>query len=147
MSGPLTVPFAIAALFLPGLYKLLFAVLAGISGVLASYGVWRNERERTVRAEKKAEPPLAKEKLQEVEDQFRTLSDEQKAAVKRVLVVGLVTAQQMSSYLQDVAHFPGAADVLPLIEGKTTLIKRDFTGYYEITPELRDALMGYLEGK
>jgi hypothetical protein len=41
MSGPLTVPFAIAALILPGLYKLLFAILAVLCGVFSSYRVWR----------------------------------------------------------------------------------------------------------
>jgi hypothetical protein len=41
MSGPLTVPFAIAALVLPGFYKLLFAVLAVLCGVFSSYRVWR----------------------------------------------------------------------------------------------------------
>lgn len=46
MSGPLTVPFAIVALFVPGLYKLLFGILAIASGVLSSYLVWRNERQR-----------------------------------------------------------------------------------------------------
>lgn len=46
MSGPLTVPFAIVTLFVPGLYRLLFGVLAITSGVFSSYLVWRNERER-----------------------------------------------------------------------------------------------------
>jgi len=41
MSGPLTVPFAIAALVLPGFYKLLFGVLAVLCGVFSSYRVWR----------------------------------------------------------------------------------------------------------
>ncbi len=44
MSGPLTVPFAIAALFVPGFYKLLFAVLAVVCGVFSSYRVWRTAR-------------------------------------------------------------------------------------------------------
>src|SRR6516162_6679145 len=46
MSGPLTVPFAIVAFFVPGLYRLLFGVLAVASGVFSSYLVWRNERRR-----------------------------------------------------------------------------------------------------
>jgi hypothetical protein len=46
MSGPLTVPFAVATIFVPGLYKLLFGALAIVSGVFSSYRVWRNERER-----------------------------------------------------------------------------------------------------
>jgi hypothetical protein len=50
MSGPLTVPFAIAALFSPGFYKLLFAALAIVCGVSSSYEVWRNERKRAVRS-------------------------------------------------------------------------------------------------
>jgi hypothetical protein len=41
MSGPLTVPFAIAALVLPGFPKLLFAGLAIVCGVFSSYRVWR----------------------------------------------------------------------------------------------------------
>ncbi len=147
MSGPLTVPLAILAVFVPGLYKLLFALLAVACGFFSSYRVWRNERERAVRSEKKAEPPFAKEKLQEVEGQYRALSDEQKAGVKKLLLAGRMTPQQMSSYLQDVAHFPGASDVLSLIEGRTTLVKRDFTGYYEITPDLKDALAAYLADK
>jgi hypothetical protein len=44
MSGPLTVPFAIAVLFVPGFYKLLFGVLAIICGVFSSYRVWRTAR-------------------------------------------------------------------------------------------------------
>jgi len=50
MSGPLTVPFAIAALFAPGFYKLLFATLAIVCGVSSSYEVWRNERKRARRS-------------------------------------------------------------------------------------------------
>jgi hypothetical protein len=50
MSGPLTVPFAIAALVAPGLYKVLFATLAIVCGVLSSYEVWRNERKRSRRS-------------------------------------------------------------------------------------------------
>lgn len=46
MSGPLTVPLAVAALFVPGVYKLLFAALAVICGVFSSYRVWRSERQR-----------------------------------------------------------------------------------------------------
>jgi hypothetical protein len=49
MSGPLTVPFAIAALFAPGFYKVLFAALAVVCGVSSSYEVWRNERKRARR--------------------------------------------------------------------------------------------------
>jgi len=44
MSGPLTVPFTLAALLLPGLLKPIFAVLAITSGVFSSYHVWRNGR-------------------------------------------------------------------------------------------------------
>ncbi len=44
MSGPLTVPFAIAVLFVPGFYKLLFGVLAVVCGVFSSYRVWRAAR-------------------------------------------------------------------------------------------------------
>jgi len=47
MSGPLTVPFAIIALLAPGLYKVLFAILAILSGVFSSYLVWRKERQRS----------------------------------------------------------------------------------------------------
>jgi hypothetical protein len=46
MSGPLTVPLVVLAFLVPGLYKPLFAVLAIISGVFASYRVWRSERKR-----------------------------------------------------------------------------------------------------
>ncbi len=46
MSGPLTVPFTLAALFAPGYLKPIFAVLAITSGVFASYQVWRNARQR-----------------------------------------------------------------------------------------------------
>jgi hypothetical protein len=44
MSGPLTVPFTIGALLLPGLLKSIFAILAITSGVFSSYHVWRNAR-------------------------------------------------------------------------------------------------------
>src|SRR5882762_1191088 len=49
MSGPLTVPLAIGALFAPGFYKLLFGTLAIVCGVSSSYEVWRNERKRARR--------------------------------------------------------------------------------------------------
>ena len=45
MSGPLTVPFAIIALLVPGLYKVLFGILAIVSGEFSSL-VWRKERQR-----------------------------------------------------------------------------------------------------
>jgi hypothetical protein len=147
MSGPLTVPFAIAALLVPGLYRLLFATLAVASGVGSSYVVWRNERERAVLSERRGLPQCSPDKLQEVEDQYRTLTVEQQVAVRKILLAGRMTIQQMSAYLQDVARFPGAGDVLPLIELKTTLIKRDYIGYYEITPAMKDALEAYLEDK
>jgi len=45
MSGPASVPFAIAAVFVPGTaLKILLALLALLCGLLASYGVWRTER-------------------------------------------------------------------------------------------------------
>ncbi len=44
MSGPLTVPFTLAALFVPAYLKPIFAGLAITSGVFASYQVWRNAR-------------------------------------------------------------------------------------------------------
>jgi len=46
MSGPVTVPFAIAALFAPGWYKILFGILAIICGVFAAFRVWRTARLR-----------------------------------------------------------------------------------------------------
>jgi hypothetical protein len=48
MSGPLTVPFTIAALIAPNSYRALFAVLAVVCGVF-SYHVWRNARGRQKR--------------------------------------------------------------------------------------------------
>ena len=51
MSGPATVPFAVAAFFVPGLYKLLFAALAVTCAVSSSYQVWRNERKRAVHSD------------------------------------------------------------------------------------------------
>ena len=50
MSGPLTVPFAIATLFVPRFYKLLLGTLAIICGVYSSYEVWRSERKRARRS-------------------------------------------------------------------------------------------------
>ena len=44
MSGPLTVPFAIAALFMSGYPRLIFAVLALAAGVFSSYHVWRRAK-------------------------------------------------------------------------------------------------------
>lgn len=45
MSGPLTVPFTIGALFAPGKWlKAIFAAMAILCGGAASYGVWAAER-------------------------------------------------------------------------------------------------------
>lgn len=44
MSGPLTVPFAIAALFMSGYPRLIFAVLAMAAAVFSSYHVWRRAK-------------------------------------------------------------------------------------------------------
>lgn len=46
MSGPLTVPFTIAAVLAQGSYKTLFVTLAMTSAVFSSYRVWRKERQR-----------------------------------------------------------------------------------------------------
>lgn len=49
MSGPLTVPFAIAALFWPnGPLKFLFAILAVACAAASSYGIWAHERTHVV---------------------------------------------------------------------------------------------------
>jgi hypothetical protein len=49
MSGPLTVPFALLALFVSGTWpKLLFAILAIVCGLVSSYGVWATERNHVV---------------------------------------------------------------------------------------------------
>lgn len=47
MSGPLTVPFALAALFLPSAAaKILFAVLAIVAALLTCYRIWKSEYDR-----------------------------------------------------------------------------------------------------
>lgn len=47
MSGPLTVPFTILALFLPSsAAKILFAVLAVVAAIVTSYRVWKSEYDR-----------------------------------------------------------------------------------------------------
>jgi hypothetical protein len=45
MSGTLTGHFAVAAMFVPGLYKYLFGALT-ISGVFSSYQIWKRDRQR-----------------------------------------------------------------------------------------------------
>src|SRR5690349_5925072 len=46
MSGPLSVPFALAALFVSSHgQKVLYGCLAALCALFASYRVWRNERE------------------------------------------------------------------------------------------------------
>ncbi len=50
MSGPLTVPFTVAAVFVPPVWlKTLLALLAVVCAVTSSYAVWRREREATMR--------------------------------------------------------------------------------------------------
>jgi hypothetical protein len=45
MSGPLTVPFALAALFVTTQYlRVLFGLLAIVCGIVASYEVWKDAR-------------------------------------------------------------------------------------------------------
>ena len=47
MSGPLTVPFTVGALFAPSTWaKALLAALAIVCGGVASYGVWAQERKK-----------------------------------------------------------------------------------------------------
>jgi hypothetical protein len=47
MSGPLTVPFTIAAFFVPSaVYRVLFATLAVVAALLTCYRIWAKEYER-----------------------------------------------------------------------------------------------------
>lgn len=56
MSGPFTVPFAIAALFVPQTWqKALFACLAILCAAVSSYGIWAQERRRVNEAHLKLE--------------------------------------------------------------------------------------------
>jgi hypothetical protein len=50
MSGPLTVPFAIAALYLPGYPRPIFASLAVVCGLYSSYHVWRKAKSESWRS-------------------------------------------------------------------------------------------------
>jgi hypothetical protein len=61
MSGPLTIPFAIAALFVPQVWlKLLCAVLALLCGGSASYAIWRRERQAFItERDKNLRPEIA----------------------------------------------------------------------------------------
>jgi len=52
MSGPLTVPFTMTALFVPSTWlKALFAILAILCGASASYGIWTTERKQLISEE------------------------------------------------------------------------------------------------
>jgi hypothetical protein len=54
MSGPLTVPFTIAAFFVPGpAYRALFAALAVMAGLVTCYRVWATEYDRAEEAKAK----------------------------------------------------------------------------------------------
>ncbi len=54
MSGGLSVPLTVAAVFIPGTaYKIGLATLAVIAFMGSSYRVWRNERRRAVEAERR----------------------------------------------------------------------------------------------
>ena len=56
MSGPLTVPFAVAALFVPQTWlKLLFALLAIVCAAVSSYGVWAADRNALIKSEARLE--------------------------------------------------------------------------------------------
>jgi hypothetical protein len=58
MSGPLTVPFIIAALFLNPIWaKSLFAALAILCGGASSYAIWRKERASHIAERQKNERP------------------------------------------------------------------------------------------
>lgn len=59
MSGPLTVPFTLAALFVPSTWlKALFAALAILCGAAASYAVWAAERRNANALELRLAPKL-----------------------------------------------------------------------------------------
>lgn len=60
MSGPLTVPFTIAGLFVTApTYRILFGILAVIAGITTCYRVWAREFERAEDAEAKLANALA----------------------------------------------------------------------------------------
>jgi hypothetical protein len=102
----------------------------------------REHKQTLVKAQKsssKADAILG-QRLKQVETQYQALSGEQKTAVGRIVVLGQMTEQQMSSYLQDVRHFSGTAEVLATIERQTNFIRRTFIGHYEINPIIKDAL-------
>jgi hypothetical protein len=54
MSGPLTVPFAILALFVSNTaYRIAFGCLAGLCAILTPYWVWRTERVALIAARRR----------------------------------------------------------------------------------------------
>jgi hypothetical protein len=56
MSGPLTVPFAAAAFYVPQTWlKGLFAALAIVCALVSSYGVWSQERKARILLEKRVQ--------------------------------------------------------------------------------------------
>jgi hypothetical protein len=59
MCGPLTVPFAVLALYMEQKYlKLLFGILAVLCMGFSSYWIWKREREARCAAEELLEPKL-----------------------------------------------------------------------------------------
>src|SRR5882672_7139673 len=52
MSGPLSVPFTLAALFVDNIFaKVLCAFLAIVCAVFAAYSIWKNEREALIKTQ------------------------------------------------------------------------------------------------
>lgn len=60
MSGPLSVPFAVLALFVEdALGRILFGMLAFVCLVVAAYIVWKKERVRAIDLEEKIRPKIS----------------------------------------------------------------------------------------
>lgn len=85
MSGGLSVPLTIAAVFIPGTaYKVALATLAVIALVGSSYRVWRNERRRAVEAEARLDSGAEiQAKLARAELDARRRASEEEEAHKR----------------------------------------------------------------
>jgi hypothetical protein len=59
MSGPLSVPLAVAAVFVPNdIAKLLLALTAIACAIFASYWVWRRERQQAIVSEQQLAPKI-----------------------------------------------------------------------------------------
>jgi hypothetical protein len=101
MSGPLTVPFAIAAVFVPQVWlKILLAVLSLVCAVASSYAVWRRQREAFLQECDRNQKPDIKAQIEEVllqRSPVTTSGHEGKQMVRRSTLYITVTVHFVNS--------------------------------------------------